>query len=431
MWAGVSNAGNSVSVTSHLLDEDSHGDTGTLMKHKTHNIALRPHPEQEQLFRQHAGYRRFVYNYAISAFKAGLQEGEWRSHYAIKKEFNARKDTEFDWQKPLIARVATHAFADFAMAVQRWRDKVSKFPRYKRKSGKQSFRIDNARNAVEFDGKRIRLPKIGWVRTFETLRLTGDIMRVVIKKRGHRWFASVLVETTETTAKPDVRGLPAVGIDVGINTLATLSDGRVFENPRPLRRYERKLARAQRSLSRSEYLSNNWFKKKDRVCRLHYRVSCIREDAHHKATLAIVQGVSAIGIETLQVTNLLKNRRIAKALSDSALGGFLSKLASKAEALGVEVVKADRFFASSKTCSACGQKKEDLTLAERRYHCESCGITLDRDVNAAVNLRPAAAGLTEAQNDCGAKVSPRLEAHRVETVTSEIGQVSLDFTRDV
>ena len=379
------------------------------MKHKTHNIALRPNAEQERLFRQHAGYRRFVYNYAISAFKAGLQEGEWRSHYAIKKEFNARKDTEFEWQKPLIARVATHAFNDFGKAVRRWRDKVSKFPRYKRKAGKQSFRIDNARNAVEFNGKRIRLPKIGWVRTFETLRFTGDILRVVIKKRGHRWFASVLVETTETTAKPDLRGLPAVGIDVGINTLATVSDGRVFENPRPLRRYERKLARTQRSLSRSEYLSNNWFKKKEKVARLQYRISCIREDAQHKATSAIVQGVSVIGIETLQVTNLLKNRRIAKALSDSALGGFLSKLASKAEALGVEVVKADKFFASSKTCSACGQKKTDLTLADRMYHCESCGMTLDRDLNAAVNLRPAAAGLTEAM----------LEISRIRETTSK------------
>lgn len=364
------------------------------MTHKTHNLALRPNAVQEQAFRQHAGYRRFVYNYALSAFKAGLAADEWRSGRAIRTAFNARKDTEFEWQKPLIARVASHAFDDFDNACQRWKNKLAKFPRYKRKSGKQSFRIDNARNSVEFDGKRIKLPKIGWVRTFETLRFKGDIMRVVIKKRGHRWFASLLIET-ETPVKPDVRGLPTVGIDVGINSLATLSDGRVFENPRALRRYERKLARLQRSLSRSVYLSNNWLKKKAKVVRLHYRIRCIREDAHHKATYAIVHGVSAIGIETLQVTNLLKNRRIAKALQDAALGGFLSKLISKAEALGLVVVKADRFFASSKTCSACGNVKEDLTLADRMYHCEACGVTLDRDVNAAMNLKPVAAGLTE------------------------------------
>ena len=392
------------------------------MTHKTHNIALRPTAEQAQAFRQHAGFRRFVYNYALSAFKEGLENGEWRSGRTIRTGFNARKNTEFDWHSSLIARVASHAFDDFNTACQRWKNKLAKFPRYKRKSGKQSFRIDNKRDSVRFDGKRILLPKIGWVRTFETLRFKGDIMRVVIKQRGHRWFASILVETSvdgavlfgipnntssrfvnqtatpstaEDSVKPDLRGLPTVGIDVGINSLATLSDGRVFENPRAFRRLERKLARLQRSLSRSVYLSQNWHKKKAKVVRLHYRISCIREDAHHKATSAIVRGVSAIGIETLHVTGMLKNRRIAKALQDAALGGFLSKLQSKAATLGVQIVKADRFFASSKTCSACGNKKDDLTLADRTYHCEACGVTLDRDVNAAMNLNTIAAGLTE------------------------------------
>ena len=361
---------------------------------KTQNIALRPNADTEQAFRQHAGFRRFVYNYALSAFKEGLHNGEWRSGRTIRAGFNARKKAEFGWHSSLIARVASHAFDDFDKACQRWKNKLAKFPRYKQKSGKQSFRIDNKRNSVRFDGKRILLPKIGWVRTFETLRFVGDIMRVVIKKRGHRWFASLLIETEEI-AKPDLRGLPTVGVDVGINSLATLSDGRVFENPRPFRRLERKLARLQRSLSRSEFLGANWHKKKAQVTRLHYRISCIREDAHHKASTAIVQGVSAIGIETLRVTNMLKHRRLAKALSDSALGGLLSKIETKAAALGVEIVQADAFYASSKTCSECGQKKETLTLSERDYQCESCGVVLDRDLNAARNLNNVAAGLTE------------------------------------
>ena len=361
---------------------------------KTQNLALRPNAAHVQAFRQHAGFRRFVYNYALSAFKEGLHAGEWRSGRTIRKGFNARKKAEFGWHSSLIARVASHAFDDFDKACQRWRQKVSKFPKLKKKSGKQSFRIDNMRNSVRFDGKRILLPKIGWVRTFETLRFVGDIMRVTIKKRGHRWFASLLIET-EDIAKPDLRGLPTVGVDVGINSLATLSDGRVFENPRPFRRLERKLARLQRSLSRSEFLSQNWHKKKAKVTRLHYRISCIREDAHHKASTAIVQGVSAIGIETLRVTNMLKNRRLAKALQDAALGGLLSKIETKTAVLGVDIVKADAFYASSKTCSGCGNKKETLTLSERQYHCDVCGVVLDRDLNAARNLNAIAAGLTE------------------------------------
>ena len=361
---------------------------------KTQNIALRPNAAHVQAFRQHAGFRRFVYNYALSAFKEGLDAGEWRSGRTLRAGFNARKNADFAWHSSLIARVASHAFDDFDTACQRWKRKVSKFPRYKRKSGKQSFRVDNMRNSVRFDGKRILLPKIGWVRTFEELRFVGDILRVVIKKRGHRWFASLLIET-KTPVKPDLRGLPTVGVDVGINSLATLSDGRVFENPRPFRRLERKLARLQRSLSRSVYLSQNWYKKKAAVVRLHYRLSCIREDAHHKASSAIVRGVSAIGIETLRVRGMLKNRRLAKALSDAALGGLLSKIETKAAALGVEIVKADAFYASSKTCSGCGNKKETLTLSERQYHCDVCGVVLDRDLNAARNLNNIAAGLTE------------------------------------
>ena len=138
----------------------------------------------------------------------------------------------------------------------------------------------------------------------------------------------------------DTRGLPVVGIDVGINSLATLDNGKQYENPRPLKRYERKLKREQRRLSKKEYLSNNWFKQKRKLERIHYRVACIREDAHHKATTEVVRNASAIGIETLKITNMLKNRNLAKALSDSALGGFLSKLKSKAEVLGISVVEA-------------------------------------------------------------------------------------------
>ena len=182
---------------------------------------------------------------------------------------------------------------------------------------------------------------------------------------------------------PNTRGLPVIGIDVGINTLATLDNGMKYEHPRPLKRYERKLKREQRRLSKKVYLSENWYQQKRKVERLHYRIACIREDAHHKATTEIVKRASAIGIETLKVSNLLKNRNLTKALSDSALGGFLSKLKSKAEVLGIPIVQAPAFFASSKTCSRCGNKKAVLRLSERKpYHCQGCGFTADRDRNA-------------------------------------------------
>jgi putative transposase len=176
---------------------------------------------------------------------------------------------------------------------------------------------------------------------------------------------------------------------VGINTLATCSDGVKYENPRPLKRYERKLRRANKALSRKVYLSKNSQKARRRLSGVHYRIACIREDAHQKASTAIVKRASAIGIETLNISGLLKNRKLAKALSDSALSRFLTLLKYKAERRGIPITQADQFFASSKTCSQCGHKKKDLTLSDRSYHCTECGFQGDRDVNAAINLCPA------------------------------------------
>ena len=150
------------------------------------------------------------------------------------------------------------------------------------------------------------------------------------------------------------------------------------------------------------FLSNNWYKQKRKVERIHYRIACIRIDAQHKATTEIVKRAGVIGIETLKITNMLKNKNLAKALSDSALGGFLAKLKSKAEVLGIPVVEAPHFFASSKTCSRCRKPKKDkLSLSERQYHCDICGYSVDRDVNAAINLKHLAVGHTESLNACG------------------------------
>ena len=171
-----------------------------------------------------------------------------------------------------------------------------------------------------------------------------------------------------------------------------MSDGTKYDNPRPLKRYERKLKREPRKLSRKVRKSKNWIKQKWKVARIHYRIACMRNDAHHKATTDIVNKASAIGIETLKVNNMLKHRKLAKALSYSALGGFLLKLKTKADARGIPVEEADQFYASSKTCSSCGQKKKDLTLSERIYLCSQCDASIDRDVNAAINLRQLAVG---------------------------------------
>lgn len=341
---------------------------------------------------QHAGYARVAFNFALSSFKVGLDTDEWRDYREIKREFNAVKRDKFQWCVDLSQNASKNAIHNLGDAVTRWKKGQNNFPVYKRRDGKCSYQADNGEGTVDVHKKRIHLPKIGWIRMREELRYSGEITKVVVSKYNDKWYASITVRRLDSNNYKHHPSLfsdkPPIGVDVGINTLATCSDGTTFENPRPLKRYERKLARANRRLSRRQKGSQNYYKAKKLLSGVHYRIGNIRNDAHHQATIRIVRKASAIGIETLNISRLLKNRKIAKALSDSALGGFLTKLKYKANRRGIPIDEADQFFASSKTCSNCGHKKADLTLSDRTYHCSECGFESDRDLNAAINLCP-------------------------------------------
>lgn len=373
-------------TTPHQWESDAY--QGSDMPYKTHKITLDPTFKQMRWFRSQCGYARFAYNQALSDFKSGLDQDNFQSWRTLNVNFNKKK-RRYDWTRSQDQRAAVYAIKNLGQGIANWVSKRAKFPRFKKRGIRDSFTTDE--QSVRVEGKKIKLPKIGWVKMRQELRFVGKIIRVTISRTAHRWFVSITVETEDTEAV-DTSTHPVVGIDVGINTLATLSDGTKYDNPRPLKRYEQKLKREQRKLSRKVRKSKNWFKQKWKVTRIHYRIACIRNDAHHKATTEIVNNASAIGVETLKITNMLRNKKLAKALSDSALGGFLSKLKTKAEARGIPVEEADRFYASSKTCSKCGHKKKDLKLLERTYHCSQCGTSIDRDVNAAINLKPTTVG---------------------------------------
>lgn len=362
---------------------------------RPHKIELDPNNKQSTSMSQHAGYARVAFNFALSSFKVGLDADEWRSYVDIKREFNAVKHDKFDWCSVLSQNASKNAIHNFGDAVIRWKKGQNRFPVYKKRSDRISYQADNGEGTIEVYKKRIKLPKIGWVRMREELRYTGEITKVVVSKRNGKWFASITVRNLDSSNYKHQPSLfekyekEPIGIDVGINTLATCSNGDTYENPRPLKRYERKLARANRALSRKVKGSQNYYKAKKGLQSVHSRISNIREDAHHQASTKIVRKVSsAIGVETLNISGLLKNRKLAKALSDSALSRFLTMLKFKADRRKIKITQADRFFASSKTCSNCGHKKEALLLSERTYHCSECGFECNRDLNAAINLRP-------------------------------------------
>ena len=363
---------------------------------KTHKVALDPNNVQATQFAQHCGYARVAYNHVLADFKDGLDNDEWRSHIELNKRFNAIKRDTYEWCSQLNQRAAHNAiYFNFQDAIKHWKSGQSLFPKFKKRSKGQSFQADAGRGTTIIEGQRIKLPKIGWVRMFQKLRHLGTIVKVVISKTAHRWFASITVDTFHNDTIHDIRHHPIVGVDVGIKHLAVTSEGIYYENPKALKRYERKLKRLSRQLSRRKKGSRNWRKTKVKLAKLHYRITCIRQDVQHKGTTAIVNGASRIGIESLNVAGMLKNHRLAKALSDASLSSFLAMLKYKAERIGVKIVEADTFYPSSKTCSNCGAKDSDLSLSDRTYHCSRCDHTQDRDLNAAINLRNVAMGHTE------------------------------------
>lgn len=386
---------------------------------KTHKIALDPNNVQATLFAQHCGYARVAYNHTLADFKDGLDNNEWRSISALNKRFNATKRETYEWCDELSQIPANQAiWTNLNNAITRWRSGVSRFPRFKKRSHGQSYQADSGRGTISVEGQYIKLPKIGWVRMFQSLRYLGTICKVVISKKGHRWFASILVDTFVDDPVPDNRGKPVVGVDVGITHLAVTSEGVYYDNPKALKRHERKLKRLQRRFSRKVKGSGNWYKLKDAIAKLHYRITCIREDAHHKATTAIVNGASRIGIESLNVVGMVKNHSLAKALSDASLSNFLMRLKYKADHLGIKIVEADAFYPSSKTCSNCGTIDSDLSLSDRMFQCNDCGHIQDRDLNAAINLKQLAAGHSESLNASGDSVSP-CQNERRESVNEE------------
>ena len=229
------------------------------------------------------------------------------------------------------------------------------------------------------------MPRIGKIKLKESnyIPIDAEIKSVTISRKGGKWFVSCLVESdTKMLPQTDKK----VGIDLGIKTLATCSDGIKYENPKALKFNLRKLKRKQRQLSRKKKGSQNYKKSKLKLSKLHDRISNIRKDSLHKATTSIIQRNNVIVLENLKISNMLKNHCLAQAISDMSANEFRRQLEYKARWYGREIIIADTFFPSSKTCSCCGWKNDNLTLKDRVFKCEICKNEIDRDLNASKNL---------------------------------------------
>ena len=236
----------------------------------------------------------------------------------------------------------------------------------------------------------LKLPRIGRVHCTENVYKRVDrarLVRITVSRRAGNWYASLTVER-EPITNPAPRG-GAVGVDLGVKNLATLSDGTVIPNPRALGARLKALRKAQQAMSRKVKGCARRERAKERVARLHARVADVRADAIHKATAMIASKYSVVCVEDLNVAGMMKNHHLARSLSDASLGEFRRQLEYKAARTGAALRVVDRWYPSSKTCSNCGVVKAKLSLSERVFDCDACGLSMDRDVNAAININVA------------------------------------------
>lgn len=370
---------------------------------RAHLIRLNPTPEQAIYFRKACGVTRHAYNWALAQWKDARSKGERVKMADLKKAYNQIKGEAFPWCYEVTKCAPEQAFSDLKAAFDNyWRMKKEGtlpklkhprkdgeeggFPHFKsKKRDRLSFYLANDKFSIE--GHTLRVPKLGNVNMTEELRFSGKILSAVISERAGWWFVSISVAMEqESLSHPG----DSVGIDLGLKTLATLSDGTVFENQRHYRKGLGRIKGLSKGLSRKVEGSRNWQKNTRALARAHYHVACQRADTLHKMTTYVARTYKIIGMEDLSAKGMLANHKLAQAVSDASFFETQRQLCYKSDAYGGMVQLVSRWYPSSKTCSLCGWYCADLTLADRVFVCHTCGYVADRDYNAAKNIEAEA-----------------------------------------
>jgi putative transposase len=352
---------------------------------RAYKYELDPNGRQRTELFRHAGATRFVYNWGLEQKQKARQEGR-KAPNAIElhRQLNALKQTELGWLYGVSKCCGQEALRDLDQAFQNFFARRANSPRFKsRKRSTPSFRLTGS---IHVNGRYVQLPRLGTLKLKEESRVEGKILAATVRETAGRWFVSIRVEQQIVVSENQA---PAVGVDLGVNRLATFSGGATFDGPKALKRKLSLLRRVSRKLARRQKGSGRRERMRKRLAQLHYRVGCIRSDALHKLTTHLAQNYGVIGIEDLNVSGMLRNRCLARAIADCGFGEFRRQLEYKTVWYGSRLVVHDRFFPSSKTCSRCGEVKGELPLSERVFRCGGCGLVIDRDHNAALNLLPA------------------------------------------
>lgn len=355
----------------------------------SHKIARDPTYKQRDYFARAAGTARFVWNLALARWKELYAAGQNPNAATLKAEFNATKYERFPWLGGIHRDAHAEPFMNLGKAFAAFFKGTAKYPRFKaKKRSRDSFYVAN--DKFRTDGKRIRLPVIGWVRMRESLRFVGKITGAVVNRECDRWSVAIQVDVGDYRRTRTGNG--SIGIDLGLTKFATLSTGEQVIAPKPLKHALRRLRIRQRSLSRRKPGSSNREKQWRMVARTHARIANIRRDFIQKFTTRTCRENQAIGVESLNVAGMIQNRKLSRAISDVAWGETLRQFDYKAVIFECELAVAAPFEPSSKRCHVCGIAKKTLALSDRTFTCDGCGSVCDRDLNAALNLVPSADG---------------------------------------
>ena len=379
---------------------------------------------------KHAGASRFAYNWGLARSQEVYRTtGKRPSPAQLHKELNALKLTKFPWMYEVSKCAPQEALRDLDKAYKnffrrvelkkqgKWKGKLG-FPKPKKRSkGIGSFRLTGSIHVYE---NAVQLPRLGRLCVHEHGYLPTDakILSATVSERAGRWFVSIQVEEEQEQLTPTA--MTAIGVDLGMKILATLSDGSTVANPRALKHAQKRLKRLERQKSRRKKGSQNRKKIVKKIAMQHARVANIRKDATHKFTSDLSKNHALVAIEDLHVAGMLKNHKLAQAISDSNFGEIKRQLIYKTKHYQTHLVMINRFYPSSKTCSCCGWRNELLTLSDRVFVCLDCGYVADRDYNAAKNIRQVAVSCTDTLNACG-ESSSGLSNGASETALVEVG----------